>query len=70
MLERPGEFYKDDYVAVTEELAKIPLTIDEFTGSPSLFRQLNQDQVETVGQLPRELVILAKYENVDGGEGV
>ena len=70
MLERPGElylFYKEDYVIVTEELAKVPLTTDEFTGSPSLFRQLNQDQIETVGQLPRELVILAKYENVGIG---
>ncbi len=70
MLNRPGElflFYKEDYVIVTEELAKVPLTTDEFTGSPSLFRQLNQDQIETVGQLPRELVILAKYENVGIG---
>ncbi|GIN93784.1 hypothetical protein J22TS1_48350 [Siminovitchia terrae] len=70
MLNRPGElflFYKEDYVIVTEELAKVPLTTDEFTGSPSLFRQLNQDQIETVGQLPRELVILAKYENVGVG---
>lgn len=70
MLERPGElflFYKDDYVVVTEGLAKVPLSTDEFTGSPSLFRQLNQDQIDTVGQLPRELVILAKYENVGIG---
>ncbi|WP_018706761.1 hypothetical protein [Siminovitchia fordii] len=28
---------------------------------------MNQDQIETVGQLPRKLVILAKYENVGGG---
>ncbi|GIN98091.1 hypothetical protein J6TS1_39610 [Siminovitchia terrae] len=64
---RPGElflFYKEDYVVVTEELAKVPLTTDEFTGSPSLFRQLNQDQIEPVGQLPREPAIFAKYENV------
>ncbi|VEF46669.1 type I restriction enzyme EcoKI subunit R [Bacillus freudenreichii] len=70
MLDRPGElflFYKEDYVIVTEELAKVPLTTEEFTGSPSLFRQLNQDQIEAVGQLPRELVILAKYENVGVG---
>ncbi|MEK3889385.1 DUF4145 domain-containing protein [Bacillus sp. FSL K6-3431] len=69
-LERPGElffFYKSDHIVVTEELSKVPLTTDEFTGSPSLIRQLNQDQIETVGQLPRELVILAKYENVGIG---
>ncbi|MCM3112465.1 DUF4145 domain-containing protein [Lederbergia lenta] len=69
-LERPGElffFYRADHIVVTEGLARIPLTTDEFTGSPSLIRQLNEAQIETVGQLPRELVILAKYENVGIG---
>jgi len=69
-LERPGElffFYKADYIIVTEELSEIPFTADEFIGSPSLLRQLNEDQIETVGQLPKELVILAKYENVGIG---
>ena len=69
-LERPGElffFYKADYIVVTEELSKIPLTSDEFTGIPSLLRQLNDDQIEIVGQLPKELVILAKYANVGIG---
>jgi len=69
-LERPGElflFYKADYIVVTKELSEIPFTADEFTGSPSLLRQLNEDQIETVGQLPKELVILAKYENVGIG---
>ena len=63
-LERPGElffFYKADYIVVTEELSKIHLTSDNFTGIPNLLRQLNEDQIETVGQLPKELVILAKY---------
>ena len=45
----------------------VPLTTAEFTGSPSLFKQLKEDQIETVGQLPRELVILAKYDNVGIG---
>ncbi|KXH81853.1 DUF4145 domain-containing protein [Sporosarcina sp. HYO08] len=70
LLERPGElffFYKADHIVVTEELSKIPFTADEFTGSPSLLRQLNEDQIQTVGQLPKELVILAKYENVGIG---
>jgi hypothetical protein len=69
-LERPGElffFYQADYIVVTEELSKIPLTSDEFTGIPSLLRQLNEDQIETVNQLPKELVILAKYANVGVG---
>lgn len=52
---------------MTEELSKILLTSAEFTGIPSLLRQLNDDQIETVGQLPKELVILAKYENVGIG---
>ena len=69
-LERPGElffFYKSDHIVVTEELSMVPLTTAEFTGSPSLFKQLKEDQIETVGQLPRELVILAKYDNVGIG---
>lgn len=69
-LERPGElffFYKADYIVVTEELSKIHLTSDNFTGIPNLLRQLNEDQIETVGQLPKELVILAKYEHVGVG---
>lgn len=69
-LERQGElffFYKADHIIVTEELSKVPLTSAEFTGIPSLLRQLNEDQIETVGQLPKELVILAKYENVGIG---
>jgi hypothetical protein len=69
-LERAGElffFYKADHIIVTEELSKVPLTSEEFTGIPSLLRQLNEDQIETVGQLPKELVILAKYENVGIG---
>ncbi|MED4452138.1 DUF4145 domain-containing protein [Metabacillus fastidiosus] len=69
-IERPGElffFYKDDYIVVTEELSKIHLTTDEFSAIPSLLRQLNEDQIETVDQLPQELVILAKYANVGIG---
>ncbi|RDW18364.1 transposase [Oceanobacillus arenosus] len=70
MLERPGEllfFYKTDYLIITEEIAAISLTADLFSGFPSLLKQLHEDQIETVGQLPRELVILAKYDNVGLG---
>ncbi len=69
-LDRTGElffFYKDDYIVVTEELSKIPLIPSEFPGIPSLLRQLNDDQIEFVEQLPKELVILAKYANVGIG---
>lgn len=69
-LQRPGDlffFYKSDYIVVTEKLSNIPLTANEFKGIPSLLRQLNEGQIEKVGQLPKELVILAKYENVGIG---
>ncbi|MFZ0445244.1 MAG: hypothetical protein WAM95_11590 [Bacillus sp. (in: firmicutes)] len=45
-------------------MSKIPLTSDEFTGIPNLLRQRNEDQIETVGHSPKELVILAKYAHV------
>lgn len=69
-LEQPGElflFYKAEHIVVTEALSRIPLDKNEFDRIPSLLRQLNEDQIETVGQLPRELVILAKYDNVGTG---
>ncbi|TYA11076.1 DUF4145 domain-containing protein [Paenibacillus faecis] len=67
MMERPGElffFFKEDYIVVTEELSKIPLNTDEFTGFPNLLKQLNEDHITRVEHLPKELVILAKYNNV------
>ncbi|WP_085993250.1 DUF4145 domain-containing protein [Oceanobacillus senegalensis] len=70
ILERPGElflFYKSDYVILTEDLSKVQLISENFSGIPSLVRQLHEDQIKTVGQLPKELVILAKYENVGIG---
>jgi hypothetical protein len=66
-IDRPGElffFFKADYIVVTEELSKIPLTTAEFTGIPNLLRQLNEDGILTVAQLPKELLILAKYDKV------
>lgn len=70
ILERQGEqflFYKANY-SWSQELSKIPFLADNFTGCPSLLRQLNEDQIETVGQLLEELVILTKYENVGIGK--
>ena len=37
-------------------MSKIPLNADEFTGISGLLRQLNEDQIETVGQLPKMFV--------------
>ncbi|QHS21463.1 DUF4145 domain-containing protein [Virgibacillus sp. MSP4-1] len=70
LLERPGElfiFYKTDYIVITDELSQVPLKAENFTGIPNLLRQLKDDQIETVGQLPKEIVILAKYEHVGVG---
>ena len=66
-VERQGElflFFKSEHIILTEDLKKIPLTTSEFKGIPSLIRQLNEDGIQTVGQLPKELVILGKYNNV------
>lgn len=68
--ERPGElffFFKTDYIVVTEELAAIALTEENFTSIPNLLRQLREDQIDKVGQLPMELLILAKYDRVGNG---
>lgn len=69
-LKRPGElflFYKADYMIITEKLSQVPLDKNEFEGIPSLLRQLNEFGIEYVGQLPQELVTLAKYRNVGIG---
>jgi hypothetical protein len=66
-MERPGElflFYKAEYVVVTNELRDIELTTENFHSVPSLIKQLKNSEINTVGQLPKELVILGKYENV------
>jgi len=69
-LERPGElffFYQADHVVVTENLANLPITTEQFTGFPSLIQQLSEQGYHTVGQLPNELVTLAKHKNVGKG---
>lgn len=69
-MNRPGElffFYRTDYVVVTEQLADTPITADQFTGFPNFIKQLNEQGFEKVGQLPSELVTLAKYKGVGKG---
>ncbi|MBB4825585.1 hypothetical protein HNO89_002821 [Sporosarcina luteola] len=66
-LAHPGKlvlFYKTDYVIVTDQLANIPLTEEEFDSDSSLFQQLHEDQIERVGQLSKDLATLIKYDNV------
>lgn len=70
LVERPGElfyFFKDRHIVITKELAEVPLSTEEFTGIPSLIRQLNDVGKTIVADLPRELVTLAKYKNAGIG---
>ncbi|WP_407272063.1 DUF4145 domain-containing protein [Radiobacillus sp. PE A8.2] len=70
MQERPGElliFFRSDYIIMTEDLAQIPLTEDNFKGFPNFLRQMQEDGMEKVRQLPQELLILAKYDRVGVG---
>jgi hypothetical protein len=70
-IERPGElffFYKGDSIIVTETLAKAELTKENFPSlTPGFIRQLEESGIRRAGQLPQELVILAKYKNVGAG---
>ncbi|MCM3089179.1 DUF4145 domain-containing protein [Bhargavaea ginsengi] len=70
-IERPGElflFHKGDSIIVTETLAKAELTKENFPSlTPGFIRQLEESGIRRAGQLPQELVILAKYKNVGAG---
>ena len=64
---RPGElflFYNSDEIVVTEDLGKIEINKENFTGIPSLIDQLNKDGIHTVLDLPKELLIIGKYKQV------
>src|SRR5699024_7104908 len=64
---RPGElflFYKSKEIVVTEILGEIAINTDEFTGSPSLIKQLQEDSIYKVRDLPKELLIIGKYNGV------
>ncbi|WP_282154493.1 DUF4145 domain-containing protein [Cytobacillus gottheilii] len=70
MHERKGElflFFRSEYIILTENIAQIPLTEKYFTGFPNFLRQLQEDGMMKVGQLPQELLILAKYDRVGVG---
>ncbi|WP_424237971.1 DUF4145 domain-containing protein [Bhargavaea ginsengi] len=70
-IERPGElflFHKGDSIIVTETLAEAELTKENFPSlTPGFIRQLEESGIRRAGQLPQELVILAKYKNVGAG---
>src|SRR5699024_120060 len=67
MQSRPGElflFYQSSEIVVTEDLGKIGINKENFTGMPGLIDQLNQDGIYTVRDLPKELLIIGKYKGV------
>ncbi|WP_213424315.1 DUF4145 domain-containing protein [Bhargavaea massiliensis] len=70
-IERPGElflFHKGDAIIVTEALAQAELNKENFPLlTPGFIRQLRESGIRQAGQLPQELVILAKYKNVGAG---
>lgn len=64
---RPGElflFYDSEQIVVTEDLGKIDIDNENFTGMPGLIEQLNEDGIYKVRDLPKELLILGKYRGV------
>ena len=64
---RPGElffFFHTDYIVVTKKLAETPISTESFSGFPSFIKQLNDQGFTKVGQLPNELITLAKYKRV------
>ncbi|AOV07375.1 DUF4145 domain-containing protein [Sporosarcina ureilytica] len=57
-------FYKAEHVILTEKLANVELTKENFVGQTSLLRALHEQGFERVSDLPKELVLLGKYPNV------
>lgn len=49
---------------LTEKLASVELTKENFAGQTSLLRALHEQGFESVSDLPKELVLLGKYPNV------
>ncbi|QKS69782.1 DUF4145 domain-containing protein [Paenalkalicoccus suaedae] len=65
--ERPGElliFFRAEYLVMTASLAKQPIDNDSFKGMPNVIRQLNEAGISRVGQLPKELLVLGKFDRV------
>jgi len=70
MQSRPGElflFYQSSEIIVTEDLGNIEINKENFTGAPGLVDQLNEDGIEKVRDLPKELLIIGKYKGVGKG---
>lgn len=67
---RPGElflFYKGEEIIVTETFGKEKITTEQFPGSPNMIRQLHEDGIKEIRDLPKEVVIIGKYQGVGPG---
>jgi hypothetical protein len=70
VLDRQGElflFFRAEYIIMTNNLSQIPINEKYFKGFPNFIRQMREDGIVRVGQLPQELLILAKYDRVGIG---
>ncbi|MEH6956577.1 DUF4145 domain-containing protein [Neobacillus drentensis] len=70
ILKRQGElflFFRTEYIIMTNELSQISINEESFKGFPNFIRQMRNDGIVRVGQLPQELLILAKYDRVGIG---
>lgn len=70
ILDRQGElflFFRAEYIIMTNQLSQIPINEEYFQGFPNIIRQMREDGIVRVGQLPQELLILAKYDRVGIG---
>lgn len=64
---RHGDFilyYRDEEIIVTDILAKVAINHENFTGIPSLINHLMDDGISKIGDLPKEFIILEKYEGI------
>lgn len=57
-------FYKAEHVILTDKIASVELTKENFAGQTSLLKALHAQGFESVSDLPKELVLLGKYPNV------
>lgn len=57
-------FYKEDYIILTEMLAEITITTENFPGQSSLVKALQERGFGKIKDLPKEIVLLGKYPNV------
>ena len=67
--ERKGDgelliFYAGEEIVMTEDRARVAIDEQLLPGLPGLVAQLKRDGMTTVGSLPREFVLLGKYDGI------